>query len=238
MKCALLDQFELQLQTAHKKPVNGREKEMACFCRLCGVSTESSVWLSGGPALPTIWPPKFWKLQLTFETPDAQITYVYDDVRRLGRIRLVEGDPMKSPPISKLGFDPLHRIPDLREFTEMVQNRSVPVKALLLDQAFSAGVGNWLADEILWHAKIHPAHYTNALSNDECKRLRDNIDYVCRFAAEVNADSSKFPDNWLFLHRWNKGKEGKNVLPDGRKITHETVSSDLHWRLCVLRYHN
>lgn len=29
-------------------------------------------------------------------------------------------------------------------------------------------------------------------------KIRD----ICTFAVEVNADHLKFPDNWLFKHRW------------------------------------
>jgi formamidopyrimidine-DNA glycosylase len=175
---------------------------------------------------------------MTIDTPDAHVTLVYDDVRRLGRIRLIEGDPMKCPPISKLGFDPLDKIPDLSEFTDMVQMRAVPIKALLLDQTFSAGVGNWVADEVLYHAKIHPAHYTNVLTDEECERLRDMIHYVCHTSAEVDADSNRFPEHWLFRYRWGKGKrDGKGLLPNGQKISYETVSTiaisknDEHFRL-------
>lgn len=193
--------------------MDGKEKEMACECRMC---------LRKDPK--HVWPPRFWKLQLTFETPHSHITLAYDDARRLGRVRLVEGDPMKELPISKLGFDPLHNLPALSEFTQMVQRRAVPIKALLLDQSFSAGVGNWVADEVLWHAKIHPGHYTNILTDKECETIHEKLSYVCRVAAEVDADSRKFPDNWLFLHRWSKGK-GKSQLPDGNTISFETVRS-------------
>ncbi|KAG2186362.1 hypothetical protein INT43_002800 [Umbelopsis isabellina] len=200
------------IETKHKNAVSDDEKEMACSCRLC----------DGGKGPSRFWPPKFKKLQLEFDTDDAHITFVYDDVRRLGRIRLVEGDPMKSLPLSKLGFDPLQNMPDIPTFTEMVKKRAVPIKALLLDQAFSAGVGNWVADEVLWNAKIHPAHYTNELSDEECERLHENILYVCRAAADADADWEKFPKHWLFMHRWSKGK-GEVILPDGNKLSYETV---------------
>ncbi|KAJ2962297.1 hypothetical protein NQZ79_g2529 [Umbelopsis isabellina] len=201
-----------QIETKHKNAGSDDEKEMACSCRLC----------DGGKGPSRFWPPKFQKLQLEFNTDDSHITFVYDDVRRLGRIRLVEGDPMKSLPLSKLGFDPLQNMPDIPKFTEMVQKRAVPIKALLLDQAFSAGVGNWVADEVLWNAKIHPAHYTNELSDEECERIHENILYVCRAAADADADWEKFPKHWLFMHRWSKGK-GEVILPDGNKLSYETV---------------
>ena len=43
-------------------------------------------------------------------------------------------------------------------------------------------------------------------------------------AVETLADSSKFPEEWLFKHRWGKGKkDSPNVLPNGAKIKHVTV---------------
>ncbi len=38
------------------------------------------------------------------------------------------------------------------------------------------------------------------------------------------ADSSKFPEDWLFKHRWGKGKKDSlTTLPNGAKITYLTV---------------
>ena len=66
------------------------------------------------------------------------------DARRLGRIRLC-AEPLNEPPISKLGFDPILSMPTLEDFTPRVSKRKAPIKAVLLDQSFSAGVGNWVA---------------------------------------------------------------------------------------------
>jgi formamidopyrimidine-DNA glycosylase len=45
------------------------------------------------------------------------------------------------------------------------------VKARLLDQDAIAGVGNLLADQILWLAKVHPARRVNELSRPDLDRL-------------------------------------------------------------------
>ena len=66
------------------------------------------------------------------------------DARRLGRVRLVSS-PLTEPPISALGFDPISSMPCLEDFSSQVLKRTCPIKALLLDQSFSAGVGNWVA---------------------------------------------------------------------------------------------
>jgi formamidopyrimidine-DNA glycosylase len=68
------------------------------------------------------------------------------DARRLGRIRLCNS-PLTEPPISDMGFDPILSMPDLADFSSGVLKRTCPIKALLLDQSFSAGVGNWVAGE-------------------------------------------------------------------------------------------
>lgn len=76
------------------------------------------------------------------ETADTEVAFI--DPRRLARIRLCN-KPTEEPPISSLGFDPILSMPPIDEFSTQVLKRSCPIKALLLDQSFSAGVGNWVA---------------------------------------------------------------------------------------------
>lgn len=57
-------------------------------------------------------------------------------------------------------------------------------------------------DEVLFHSRIHPEQRANALSDDEIATLHEKIVYVCKTAVDVRADSSKFPEGWLFPHRW------------------------------------
>lgn len=48
--------------------------------------------------------------------------------------------------------------------------------------------------------------------------------HVCQTAVDALGDSSKFPDEWLFNHRWGKGKkDASTALPNGAKITFLTV---------------
>ncbi|KAK0481594.1 AtMMH-1 [Armillaria novae-zelandiae] len=173
----------------------------------------------------TDWPPRFVKFILHLEaTSNAGATDTIElaflDARRLGRIRLCSS-PTNEPPISELGFDPILSMPSLEEFLKLVVKRSCPIKALLLDQSFSAGVGNWVADEILYHSRVHPEQRCNTLTEEQVTRLREKMVYVCEAAVEANADDTKFPDNWLFKHRWGKGKKAAHnmVLPSGEPAT-------------------
>lgn len=74
----------------------------------------------------------------------SKVELAFMDARRLGRVRLC-ASPLTEPPISVLGFDPILSMPSLEDFSRLVVKRSCPIKALLLDQSFSAGVGNWVA---------------------------------------------------------------------------------------------
>lgn len=84
------------------------------------------------------------------------------DPRRLGRVRL-------DPPVESLGPDAREVTP--AEFRAIVARGTAPVKARLLDQDSLAGVGNILADQALWLAKINPARRVNELSRPEVDRL-------------------------------------------------------------------
>jgi formamidopyrimidine-DNA glycosylase len=62
------------------------------------------------------------------------------------------------------------------------------------------------------------------LNADQIKDLHSAIHYVCSTSIGVLADSEKFPEHWLFKHRWGKGKKNQPaVLPNGDKITFLTV---------------
>ncbi|PRP83032.1 hypothetical protein PROFUN_09887 [Planoprotostelium fungivorum] len=111
-------------------------------------------------------------------------------------------------PVRSLGFDPINNMPSFDQHLPSVTKRACPTKALLLDQKFNAGFGNWVADEILYHSAIHPERRANSLSEEEVQRLYDSTLYVCRLAVECLADYFKFPSHWLFMKRWGKGKKG------------------------------
>ncbi|KAF8061000.1 DNA glycosylase/AP lyase [Lyophyllum atratum] len=170
----------------------------------------------------TDWPPRFVKfiLHLVDNVTGETEQLAFLDARRLGRIRL-RASPLTEAPISELGFDPILSMPSVEDFTSSVLKRSCPIKALLLDQTFSAGVGNWVADEILYNARIHPEQKCNALSAEQLTALHHQTSEVCRIAISVNADDSKFPEHWLFKHRWGKGKKKAHTLklPSGEPAT-------------------
>jgi formamidopyrimidine-DNA glycosylase len=85
------------------------------------------------------------------------------DPRRLGRVRL-------NPPVDELGPD-AQLITPAQFRTALSAGSTAPVKARLMDQRRIAGIGNLLADEILWRARLHPAREVGGLTAAEEKRL-------------------------------------------------------------------
>ena len=91
--------------------------------------------------------------------------------------------------------------------------------------SLSLGIGNWVADEVLYQARLHPEQYSNTFTSEQVQRLHDSIMSICTTACETLADSAQFPETWLMKYRWDKGKKGAdaNVLPNGEKIVHLKV---------------
>jgi formamidopyrimidine-DNA glycosylase len=146
------------------------------------------------------WPPRFAKLILTLEG-DRHLALA--DARRLGRIRLRD-DPRREPPVALLGFDALAELPAPARFLALLRERTAPLKALLLDQTFAAGVGNWIADEVLYQAGIDPRRPARTLSSAEATRLRGRLRAVLATAVWLGADSDRYPRSWLFHRRWTR----------------------------------
>jgi formamidopyrimidine-DNA glycosylase len=88
------------------------------------------------------------------------------DKRRLSRVRL-------NPGLAALGPD-AGTVTEA-EFRDLVRRGTVAVKARLLDQSKIAGVGNLLADEALWQARISPQAPAGSLSRPAVSRLYHSL---------------------------------------------------------------
>jgi formamidopyrimidine-DNA glycosylase len=177
------------------------------------------------------FPPRFWKFQLETkpEKGEEKEECAFKDPRRLSRVRLIdcEADKIRQvPPLSANGPDPVidKEKVSLEWLSAKCKSKQVPIKAMLLDQAVISGIGNWVGDEIMYNAKMHPEQYAYTLKDDQIKQLHKSIHYVCGTACELLGDSDKFPEDWLFKHRWGKGKKDASAfLPNGEKIVFLTV---------------
>ncbi|KAI8529435.1 hypothetical protein RHMOL_Rhmol12G0224500 [Rhododendron molle] len=187
------------------------------------------------------WPSKYSKL---FIELDDGMELSFTDKRRFAKVRLLN-NPASVPPISELGPDALFEPMTIDKFIDSLRKKKIGIKALLLDQSFMSGIGNWIADEVLYQdilgfrkaglvemiqigierndffflpnsqARIHPMQIVSSLPKESCTALHKCIKEVIEKAVEVGADSSQFPSSWIFHSR--EKKPGKAFV-DGKKI--------------------
>jgi formamidopyrimidine-DNA glycosylase len=129
---------------------------------------------------------------------------VFTDPRQFGRIRFDEG---ASPPPWWTTLPPAVTSPEftvdrLRAF--LARRKKSTIKGALLMQEFFPGVGNWMADEILWRARLNPQRHSGNLTPAESKTLWHESRAVCRIALEtVGVDFKDPPAGWFFHVRWS-----------------------------------
>jgi formamidopyrimidine-DNA glycosylase len=95
------------------------------------------------------------------------------DKRRLSRAVLEPDFSHVGPDAAEIGRD---------AFRARFGRGAAPLKARLLDQGVVAGVGNLLADEILWRARLSPRRPAGDLSTGDLDRLRRTIRAAMRDA--------------------------------------------------------
>jgi formamidopyrimidine-DNA glycosylase len=140
---------------------------------------------------------------------------VFTDSRQFGRVRFHHGrdepDWWKSdlPEIVSRQFD--------RKFFDNFLNRhrKAPIKAVLLMQHGFSGIGNWMADEILWRAKIHPARPAAKLREPQRAVLFRETKFVAKRSLEtLGQDYADPPPSWLIHQRWKRS----GVCPKHRTL--------------------
>lgn len=146
---------------------------------------------------------------------------VFTDSRQFGRVRFHHGveEPIwwkaDAPEIMSPEFN--------REFLERFLNRhrKAPIKAILLLQTAFPGIGNWMADEILWRAKILPSRRAHSFRGHERAALLRETKFVVRRSLEtLGKDFSDPPRGWLIHQRWSR----TGVCPRHRTpLRHATI---------------
>lgn len=162
--------------------------------------------------------PRFLKLLLEVRGGRG---IAFTDPRRLGRIWLGPS-PEEEKRVQRLGRDAYDDLPSVTELAALFARRKIPIKAVLLDQGVLAGLGNWLADEVLYHARIAPQRPAPSLDARELSALRRAIRTVVGHAVKVGADHERFPRSWLFEHRWGGARGSQQI--GGHAIRRDEVA--------------
>ena len=136
----------------------------------------------------------------------ADRSLVFRDPRQFGRVRFHHGKDQPQwwrahiPEISERDFNQKFLDDFLR------RHRKAPIKAVLLMQNGFSGIGNWMADEILWRAKIHPALHAAKLTKKNRAGVLKETKFVARKSLRLlGHDFSDPPKSWLIHQRWKPG---------------------------------
>ncbi len=110
-----------------------------------------------------------------FALDDGSVLH-FDDLRLFGRLRVVPGARFAEiPEVAALGRDPLESGVDAATLHAALARSRLPVKVRIMDQALLPGVGNILASEALFRARIDPRRRSDSLSAREARALAAGI---------------------------------------------------------------
>jgi formamidopyrimidine-DNA glycosylase len=110
----------------------------------------------------------------------------------------------------------------LEDLKKTLVKKNAPIKSVLLDQTTVAGIGNWIVDEVLFQAKVHPEKISNQLSDNETVMIYEAMRFVIQTAIDSQANYDDFPRNFL-IHARGWGIQKQELIgkcPEcGEKIT-------------------
>ncbi len=126
----------------------------------------------------------------------------YVDSKRMGQLYLTR-ELSLVPDFSSMGPEPFQVT--LEEFCARLHPYRGEIKGVLTRGEFIAGIGNAYADEILWHARIHPYRKRTQLTAEEQEHLYAAMQTTLRQATEqVRAEMGENiylkPRDFLSVH--------------------------------------
>lgn len=151
-------------------------------------------------------------------------------------IEVVDADGERHHPyLARLGPDVLSQAPTVEQLTDRLDQRRFrgrQLGALLLDQGFVAGLGNYLRAEILFEAKVHPRRRAADCSLAERRRIADRTLALARRAYRTRgitlppsrvADLKASGVSRRGYRFWVYGRHGQPCRVCGRQVTAAVV---------------
>lgn len=170
------------------------------------------------------YPHKSTHADIVFE--DGTIVY-YSDIRQFGWWRLMPTADVEAS-FEAFGFGPegVGTPLDPKPLIATMARRGIPIKTLLLDQSFIAGLGNIYVDEVLFRARVHPATPANAVSREKAKTIIAEIPWVLEQGIAQGGvkivHSIAYPiDGFPAIH----GREGEPCVRCGSTIVKTKVGA-------------
>jgi len=153
----------------------------------------------------------------------------FNDPRRFGFVLWVD-DFKVEPLLQRLGLEPLSAGFSAGYLHRVLKNKRVAIKTMLMNHTLVAGIGNIYANEICFHAKLHPLMSVQHLTSKKRQRLVVAIRQVLKAAIRAGGTTLKdFVDprgqpgyfkQKLFVYGW----EDEPCLVCGKAITKVTLN--------------
>lgn len=131
----------------------------------------------------------------------------FHDSRRFGRVGCE---------LPEFGPEPLSDEFTAESLFASLRKRKAPIKAMLMDQAVVAGLGNIYATEALFEAGIRPGRAAGALSREDCGLLVKAIKRLLALAVELRG--STLEDTAYLDPLGREGSFQNHVAVYGRKV--------------------
>ncbi len=169
------------------------------------------------------YPHKSTHVTMTFD--DGTIVQ-YSDIRQFGWWRIMDS-ALVDDALEAFGFGPeaVGNL-DAVALADVMGRRGIPIKTLLLDQSFIAGLGNIYVDEVLWRVRIHPATPARQISTVKRRAIVHAIPDV--MAEGIRQGGAKiihtvaYPDNGFpAVH----AREGEPCMRCGTQIRKTRVGA-------------
>jgi len=161
---------------------------------------------------------------------NGQTIYV-DSMRKFTKMRVYKKNTHKRL-IENLGIDILTGEFTLDAFEELVCDYNMMISKFLLDQDKLSGIGNYIRNEALYIAKIHPKTITSKLSDKDIKSLYNAIKYVSfslliawlkNNKIKISKDIRKVtPKKIQYPYRFKVYEKERD--PSGNKVTLENIA--------------
>ena len=140
-----------------------------------------------------------------FVLQQARQALIFQDARLFGRVQFHHAKSV--PPWWQTGVPEISDAKFDRAFLDTFLDRHgrAPIKAVILMQSGFSGIGNWMADEILWRGRLHPSQPAGGLSSRQRARLLSEIRFVASESIRiVSPDFSDLPRTWLIHQKWKR----------------------------------
>lgn len=143
--------------------------------------------------------PRFERIVFDF---DNGFHLAFNCSRKFGRLELTD-DVEKYREEKNLGKDAMEITSE--EFTQPLSRKKTMIKPALLEQKHFAGIGNWIADEMLFQTKIHPETRCNDLSATQLEQLFTSMRSIIHTAIDHESHYQDFPNEYLVINRKDGG---------------------------------